>query len=41
VVSLIVAAFVASRAYSSKPDGVDLTPITSLQLTAGPDFLAR
>jgi hypothetical protein len=41
MVSLVVAVFLASRACSRKPDGVDLTPIISLQLIAGPDFLAR
>ena len=37
--SLAVAVFLASRACPSKPDGVDLKPITSLRFTAGPDFL--
>lgn len=41
VVSLAAAAFLASRACPSKPEGVDLKPITSLRFTAGPDFLDR
>lgn len=39
VMSLVVAVFLAIRACPSKPDGVDLKPITSLRFTAGPDFL--
>jgi hypothetical protein len=39
VVSLIVAVCLAIRACPSKPDGVDLKPITSLRFTAGPEFL--
>jgi hypothetical protein len=41
VVSIVVAVSLASSACSSMPDGVDLRPITSLQFTAGPDFLDR
>lgn len=37
----MVAVCLASRACPSKPDGVDVRPITSLQLTSGPDFLYR
>jgi hypothetical protein len=39
VVSLMVAVCLATLACPSKPDGVDIKPITSLRLTAGPDFL--
>jgi hypothetical protein len=31
----------ASPGCSSKPDGVDVKPITALRFTAGPDFLGR
>src|SRR5690349_20986085 len=41
VVGLSVAVCLAGSGCSSKPDGVDVRPITSLQLTAGPDFLDR
>ena len=40
-VSLVVVVCLAIPGCSSKPDGVDLRPITSLQFTAGPDFLDR
>jgi hypothetical protein len=39
IVSLVVAVCLASPGCSSKPDGVDVKPITSLRFTAGPDFL--
>jgi hypothetical protein len=32
---------IAGCAAASRPDGVDLNPITSLRFNAGPDFLAR
>lgn len=41
VVSLVIALCLASRACPSKPNGVDLKPITSLRFTAGPEFLVR
>jgi hypothetical protein len=41
VVGLVVAVCLASSGCSSKPDAVDVSPITSLQLTAGSDFLNR
>jgi hypothetical protein len=41
VVSLVVALSLASSGCSSKPDDVDLRPITSLQFTADSDFLDR
>lgn len=41
LLGLAVAVCLASSGCSSKPDAVDVKPITSLQLTAGPDFLNR
>jgi hypothetical protein len=41
IVSVTIALFLVMFACSSRPDGVDVKPITSLQFTAGPDFLAR
>lgn len=40
VLCLVVAVSIGIRACPSTPDGVNLTPITSLRLSAGPDFLA-
>jgi len=40
-VSLLLAVCLASSGCSSKPDGVDVRPITSLRLNAAPDFLSR
>lgn len=37
----LVVVCLSSPACSSKPDGVDVKPITSLQFIAGPDFLAK
>jgi hypothetical protein len=41
VVVLMAALFLARCGFSSTPRGVDVRPITSLQFTAGPDFLNR
>jgi hypothetical protein len=41
LLGLVVAVCLASSGRSNKPDAVDVRPITSLQLTAGPDFLNR
>jgi hypothetical protein len=41
VISLVVALFLATSGCSSKPNDVDVRPITSLQFAAGPDFLNR
>lgn len=38
---LVVGVFVISRVCSSRPDGLDVRPLTSLHLTANADFLTR
>ena len=41
IVSVAIALFLVMFACQSRPDGVDVKPITSPEFTAGPDFLAR
>src|SRR4051794_12579892 len=41
IVSFAIALLLVMFACPSRPGGVDVKPITSLQFTAGPDFLAR
>ncbi len=41
VLLLVVGVFVISQACSSKPDGLDVRPITSLRLATNADFLTR
>jgi hypothetical protein len=41
IVGLMAALFLVRCGFSSTPRGVDVKPITSLEFTAGPDFLNR